>query len=204
VTHPAITQFHFVRHAKVLKKSGHIPPFDPPIVDEVCLDHLLSKLPSNADWHLSPLLRTRQTADLLMPALAPKSVQHDERLVEMNFGDWHDQPIAQVWESIAAAPRHNWSFIMPDTAPPNGGSFAEQCVRLSQWMDHQAAQPARGPQIIICHAGVMRAVMRHILNLDPAIAIGLEIPHLSQLRANLMEPSRATDAGGAWQFIDLG
>ena len=223
MTHPKITNWHFVRHAPVVKQSGHLPSYDAPIIDPGIshpgmnhpgFDHLRSALPSGADWHISPLTRTRQTADLLMPALAPKSVGFDDNLIEMSFGDWHEQPVSDVWESISDKPRHNWSFIMPDTIPPNGDSFETLCQRVSAWMDQQAAKTlsdnphipttSQTPKIVITHAGVIRAALRHILDIDPIHAIGIEIVNLGVLRANVMGPDKATDAGGSWQFVSLG
>ncbi len=205
MTHPAITDFYFIRHAPVIKREGHLPPHDPPIKREPYnLEPLKARLPQNADWHISPLLRTRQTADLLMPELVPGSVIVDDRLIEMDFGQWHDQPIAEVWAEIAEGPRHNWSFIMPDTQPPGGESFNAQCKRIASWLDERAAQPATNPQIIITHAGVITAVLSHILKISSQQAIGVTVPNLAVLQTSLMEPDRATNAGGPWQMVSFG
>ena len=205
MTHPAITDFYFIRHAPVVKREGHLPPHDPPIKEgPFDLAPLKNRLPQNADWHVSPLLRTRQTADLLMPDLVPGSVTFDDRLVEMDFGDWHDQPVAKVWAEIADGPRHNWSFIMPQTQPPGGESFSAQCKRIAGWLDDRAAQPATNPQIIITHAGVISAVLGHILGVSPQQAIGVAVANFAVLQTSLMEPSRANDAGGPWQMVSFG
>ena len=205
MTHPAITDFYFIRHAPVVKREGHLPPHDPPIREgPFDLAPLKNRLPQNADWHVSPLLRTRQTADLLMPDLAPRSVNFDDRLVEMDFGDWHEQPVAEVWAEIADGPRHNWSFIMPQTQPPGGESFSAQCKRIASWLDNRAAQPATNPQIIITHAGVISAVLGHILGISPQQAIGVAVANFAVLQTSLMEPGRATDAGGPWQMVSFG
>ncbi len=205
MTHPMITNFFFIRHAPVIKREGHLPPHDPPIQKgPFDLALLRARLPKNADWHISPLLRTRQTADLLMAELVPRSVIFDNRLIEMNFGEWHDQPVAKVWAEIADGPRHNWSFIMPQTQPPGGESFNAQCKRIARWLDNKAAQLATNPQIIITHAGVISAVLSHILGISPKTAIGIKVANFAVLQTSLMEPSRATDAGGPWQMVSFG
>lgn len=205
MTHPEITEFYFIRHAPVVKRDGYLPPHDPPIKKEPFdMAPLKDRLPKDADWHISPLLRTRQTADLLMPELVPGSVVFDERLVEMNFGDWHDSPVTEVWAEIADSPRHNWSFIMPHTQPPGGESFNAQCNRIASWLDDKAALPATSPQIIITHAGVIIAVLSHILGISPLQAISVTVANFAVLQANLMEPSKATDAGGPWQLVSFG
>jgi len=204
-THPRITEFYFLRHAPVVKRQGYLPPHDPIITNgPFDLSALEAALPRQADWYISPLQRTRQTADLLTPSLAPKSTTLDERLVEMNYGEWHDRPIAEVWDEIADSPHHNWSFIMPETTPPNGESFLMLFARIGKWMEDKAKQHLTSPQIVVTHSGVISAVMGHILGLDPVKAIGISPPNFALLRANLMEAECATDAGGPWQFVSLG
>ena len=128
----------------------------------------------------------------------------DDRLIEMDFGDWHDQPVAKVWAEIADGPRHNWSFIMPQTQPPGGESFSTQCNRIANWLDDKAAQPVTNPQIIITHAGVISAVLGHILRIPPQQAIGFTVANFAVLQTSLMEPDRATNAGGPWQMVSFG
>lgn len=204
MSHPDLTEFYFLRHAPAIKKDGHLPDLDAPITEH---DHDIGpisiQLPDDADWHLSPLQRARQTAALLKPEPASTRMVIDNDLAEMSFGAWHGQPIAVVWPQIPATPRHNWSFIMPETTPPGGENFVSLHDRVSKWMRRQERLPARRPQIIVTHAGVMRAAMCHILGLDLVTGLGLDIPNLAILRARLMEPSRATDAGGPWQFVSL-
>ena len=204
MSHPDLTDFYFLRHAPAAKKEGHLPDLDAPISeDDHDIDGISSQLPDDADWHVSPLQRARQTAALLTPGHASVKRVIDDALGEMSFGEWHGQPIAEVWPQIPANPRHNWSFIMPETTPPGGESFTSLHGRVSKWMKSQESMPARRPQIIITHAGVMRAAMCHILGLDLVTGLGLDIPNLAILRARLMEPAHATDAGGPWQFVSL-
>lgn len=208
-THPRMTDFYFIRHAPVVKRSGHLPPHDPDIADRPYdLESLISMLPKNADWHISPLRRTQQTATLLTADLAPRSQHLDDRLVEMAFGEWDDQPVADVWAELSKGPKHNWSFLTPEVTPPGGESYADLCLRVSAWLDDIAtnlfAQPHPvPPQIIISHSGVLRAVMRHVMQTSPEHTIGIPITHFGCLHLSLMEPDRATDAGGAWQLSAL-
>ena len=208
-THPRMADFYFIRHAPVVKQSGHLPPHDPDIADgPYKLDPLIALLPENADWHISPLRRTQQTAALLTPGLAPHSQNLEGRLVEMAFGKWDDQPVADVWAELANGPKHNWSFLTPEVTPPGGESYADLCVRVSEWLDYIAAtlfaQPHQmPPQIVVSHSGVLRAVMRHVMQTTPEFTIGIPITHFGCLHLSLMEPDRAIDAGGAWQLNAL-
>ena len=108
--HPETSEIFFIRHAPVVKKSGHVPPADPPIQDlDYRLERVAAMLPQGADWHVSPLLRAHQTAALLTPLLAPKSMTESANLAEMDLGTWAERPVAEVWEEIERGPLHNWS-----------------------------------------------------------------------------------------------
>ena len=133
-----ITDFYFIRHGPVVKKDGHLPPHDAPLIDQTFnLDALVKTLPHHADWHISPLQRAQQTASLLTGHLAPASKIIEPKLAEQHFGDWHDQPIAAIWQQLATLPKHNWSFITHDICPPHGESFDQQMLRVASWCDLQ-------------------------------------------------------------------
>ena len=69
-----ITDFYFIRHGPVVKKDGHLPAHDAPLIEqEFNLDALVKTLPHHADWQISPLQRAQQTAMLLTGHLAPAS-----------------------------------------------------------------------------------------------------------------------------------
>ena len=202
--HPDICEFYFVRHAPVVKRDGHVPPADPPIqTHDYRLERLSGLLPDGADWHVSPLLRTCQTADLLARHCTMASRTEDAALVEMDFGSWNDQPVATIWDAVADGPLHNWSFVMPDTEPPGGQSFAATAARIAAWMRQRESRFSTTPQVVICHGGVMRAVLAMALAAPLSQVIGVPIPHFGLLRLTLMDPARATHDGGPWLFAGL-
>ena len=201
-----ITDFYFIRHGPVVKKEGHLPPHDAPLIEqEFDLDALVKILPLHADWHISPLQRAQQTASLLTSHLAPASEITEAALAEQHFGDWHDQPIATIWQKLATLPKHNWSFIVHDFCPPNGESFDQQMLRVGSWCDLQERKRFTNPQIIVAHIGTIRAVLAHILGLPAYLAQAIEIPYFGGLHASLMAKHHAADnLGGAWQTHQLG
>ena len=158
--HPESCDFFFIRHAPVVKQSGHLPPADPPI-DPRTFDvtPLVSQLPTGAEWHVSPLLRTQQTADLLTPRLMPAEMSPASQLVEMDFGLWHDQSVAEVWDQIKDGPLHNWAFLTAERVAPKGESFAMLVDRVAGWMRQREGGFSTTPRIVITHSGVIRAAM---------------------------------------------
>ena len=201
-----ITDFYFIRHGPVVKKDGHLPPHDAPLIkQEFDLGALLKTLPHHANWHISPLQRAQQTAALLTGHLAPASKITEAALAEQHFGNWHDQPIDTIWQQLAVLPKHNWSFITHDFCPPHGESFDQQMLRVGSWCDLQERKRFTNAQIIVAHIGSIRAVLAHILGLPADVAQAIEIPYFGGLHASLMAKHHAADnLGGAWQIHQFG
>ena len=203
-THPQTASLYFIRHAPVVKRAGHVPPADPPIVDgPFDLTPLVTQLPEDAIWHVSPLRRTEQTAEILMKGLKSARVSPAPDLVEMDHGTWHDRPVAEVWDEIKDAPLHNWTFLPTDHVAPEGESFEMLATRVQTWMAGLEVEFDPTPKVIITHAGVIRAAMSVALNAPLDRVVGIPVPHLGVLRLALMDPSRATAQGGCWLFEGL-
>ncbi|HSO46543.1 MAG TPA: histidine phosphatase family protein [Rhizobiaceae bacterium] len=96
----------------------------------------------------SPALRCRRLAE----AIAFRhglEIRFDERLWEMNMGDWEGLP----WKDI---PRHlsePWLKDPFNLACPNGESFKEVQHRVTQALENHGEDT-----LVICHAGPIRAV----------------------------------------------
>ena len=119
----------------------------------------------------SPLLRARQTADIVAARLDLEPIE-DERLVETNAGDWTDRAFADVQ---AEDPDGFAAFVAGDPSFrfPRGESFAEQSQRVTAAI----ADVERGtlPALVVCHGQVIRLVLR---SRDPdGVAAALEGSH---------------------------
>jgi broad specificity phosphatase PhoE len=117
----------------------------------------------------SPLLRARQTADIVAAriGLAPRE---DERLVETDAGAWTDRTFAEV-QAEAPAEFARFAMADPTFAFPGGESFADQARRV----DAAVKEIARGttPALVVCHGVVIR------LALAPYLAPGEEPPRIA-------------------------
>ena len=203
-THPQTGSLYFIRHAPVVKRPGHVPPADPPITSgPFNLAPLREQLPEDAIWHVSPLQRTVQTAELLKNHLKPARVSPTADLVEMDHGSWHDMPVSQVWDEIKDGPLHNWTFLPADTVPPQGESFGMLAGRVRDWMKKIEAGFDTTPRIIVTHAGVMRAALSVALHAPLDHVVGIPVPHFGILRLTLMDPARSDARGGCWLFEEL-
>ena len=203
-THPQTASLYFIRHAPVVKRSGHVPPADPPIIDgPFNLMPLTTQLPEAASWHVSPLRRAVQTADLLMKGLKPARLSSAPELVEMDHGAWHDMPVAEVWEQIKDGQLHNWTFLPADRMAPDGESFEMLAARVRDWMTGLETEFDPAPRVIVTHAGVIRAALSVALNAPLDHVVGVPVPHFGVMRLTLMDPARATAQGGCWLFDGL-
>ena len=111
---------------------------------------------SSLDYVASPLLRTRDTMELLRGAmgLEPGAYRTDDRLKELAFGEWE----GFTWQELKARDRiavrerkrDKWAFV-----PPTGGeSYAQLGERLIPWIG-----TIRQHEVVVAHGGVARVLM---------------------------------------------
>ena len=116
----------------------------------------------------SPLTRCVKLAERLCD-----NVIIDARLLELDFGDWE----GRRFDDIDVAVLQRWTDNFVHVAPPNGESFMDLCLRAgSFWQDVvDGMYPASDRILIITHAGVIRALLAHILKLPPANAFQFRV-----------------------------
>lgn len=109
----------------------------------------LPVLESGWDAVASPRLRARQTAQLV--GLTPKI---DQRLAEMNWGDWEGQRFDDLVQSGDLNPENENLGL--DFRPPGGESPRDVQVRLRSWLNDVVAEGR--PVVAVSHHGVLRAL----------------------------------------------
>ena len=113
----------------------------------------------------SPLTRCLQLAEQFS-----ETVTTDKRLLEVHFGDWENSRFDDIDTGIL---RH-WTENFVHLPPPNGESFTDLCQRAASfWHDLLADETEQ--VLIITHAGVIRALLAHILELPPANAFQFRV-----------------------------
>jgi broad specificity phosphatase PhoE len=119
----------------------------------------------------SPMLRTRQTMELMRATLglAPDDYSLDRRLIEITFGRWE----GLLWSDVAkrdpdgAKEREvdKWNAV-----PPNGESYAMLSQRVRPFIE-----TVERPSVIVSHGGVARIFMVVLSGLDPVAAASAEV-----------------------------
>jgi len=92
----------------------------------------------------------------LAEALDPQ-IRIDERLREINFGDWEGQP----WDEIDRAAIDRWAADVLHFVPPGGESVASLQQRVIDFATALSATLDAPRVAIVSHAGVMRALFGH-------------------------------------------
>lgn len=104
-------------------------------------------IPRNCELWSSPLLRCRKLAEALHDY--PK---FDERLKEINFGDWENK----TWDQIGKHAIEQWAADVMNFIPPNGESVDNLRERVKGFLN---IIPKDKPIVIVTHGGVIRAIV---------------------------------------------
>lgn len=123
----------------------------------------------------SPLQRCRQLAEALCADLAPEaSIRLDDRLLELNFGEWQ----GRRWDTVDAASLDQWARHLLDFAPPGGESYAQLLERVGRFLaqlDELLEEAPPGAIWIVAHGGSIRAALATLLEIPPARAFDIEL-----------------------------
>jgi probable phosphoglycerate mutase len=111
-----------------------------------------------ADWYCSPLMRARQTAGAL--GISGYSIADD--LIEMDWGDWEGKQLPELRAQLGATMQVEEDRGL-DMQPPRGESPRQVQQRLLHWLQ---GMPSQGRAGIVCHKGVMRALLCLALDWD--------------------------------------
>lgn len=106
----------------------------------------------------SDLKRARHTAALLGHA----EPELDARLREVDVGAWTGRSIAEI---VGAEPEHYRGWRAGEIAPPQGELWADFVAR-TQAAALAALETAERP-LLVCHGGVIRALLQALLGLEP-------------------------------------
>lgn len=133
--------------------------------DALQLQKKLPELKSDCLFFSSPLTRCLQLAEKFSD-----NVKSDARLLELDFGDWENK----YFDDIDTMTLKHWSDNFVELRPPNGESFADLHRRAGSFW--QELLTLESEQVaVFTHAGVIRALLAHILNLPLANAFQFRI-----------------------------
>ena len=124
------------------------------------------------DFVASPLLRTRQTMEIVRAGLGlpPHAYQTDERLQEISWGEWE----GLTWKELKVKDRTAYDRRYADpwhTAPPGGESYAMVTSRVADWL-----ASLERDTVVVSHGGISRCLRGITLGLPTGEIPNLDVP----------------------------
>ncbi|HZV20788.1 MAG TPA: histidine phosphatase family protein [Hyphomicrobiales bacterium] len=175
-------QIYFLRHGQTdynaagrIQGTAEVPINAKGQAQALRNGHVLNELISDKaqfDFVASPLLRTRQTMEIVRSILGlnPQGYRTDGRLKEIDFGAWGGMTLAE----IAATDPENYAKRQADpwnVAPPKGQCFREFYAQTMSWF-HEVIRDT----IVVAHGGTSRCLRGHVLKLTPQQMVELDVP----------------------------
>ena len=123
----------------------------------------------------SPLTRCKILSKYLFGA----NIIYDNRLKELNFGDWE----MQEWDKINHPLIDRWMTDFVNTHCPNGESFVDLNMRVSSFLKNIKGKEFNNVGIIT-HSGVMRSILTQHENEDLKNAFKRDINYGEVIKLN--------------------
>lgn len=152
-------EIYLVRHTETICEKGVCyGQSDVDIAEpfEEIFKRIISELPCEAVIFTSPLKRCAILAKHIQKNNNAISYQEDDRLKEMNFGDWE----LKNWDDISPEELNPWMEDFVNIRASNGESFTELHERTRHFLSDEISK-IQQPVIIVAHAGIIRSIICH-------------------------------------------
>ena len=114
----------------------------------------------------SPLKRALETARLISELTGLQPIL-DERLVELDYGEWEGKLLADILRNEPATYRA-WDADPAQLAPPGGESGLAAQQRIVSFLDSLAGKHPQGHVLVVSHKTVCRLAICHVLGMSPS------------------------------------
>lgn len=184
------TRFWLIRHALVEENARaflygvmDVPLCETTLIEQAPMyQSLAARLPRPAAWLVTPLSRTRRTAETIFahgyPAVA---LAIEPALIEQSLGEWQGLPHADLPDKLTLPAHAFWPLGGHET-PPGGESMAEVVSRVGATIERLAVQYVGQDVVIVSHGGAIRGAVAHALDIGPDNALHMAIQNLSLTR----------------------
>ena len=185
-----MTNFWLIRHALVDENARAIlyGTMDVELCPSTLIEQapmyqaLARRLPQPALWSVTPLSRTRRTAEAIFAAGYPRvplAVEPD--LIEQSLGDWQGLPHAELPARLKYPVPPFWPLSGLEH-PPGGETLGHVITRVGKALERLAAAHPGQDLVIVMHGGAIRAAVAHALRIAPDTALLLSVQNLSLTR----------------------
>jgi len=186
----SLTSFWLIRHALVDENARAIlyGTLDVELCPTTLLEQqpmyvaLARRLPHPAAWVITPLSRTRRTAEAIFAAGHPRTeMEIEPDLAEQHLGEWQGLAHAELPARLTL-PKHAFWPLGGCERPPGGESIADVIQRAGAAMERLAVAHAGEQVVVVAHGGTIRAAVAHCLQIGPDSALHLAVQNLSLTR----------------------
>ncbi|WP_428485538.1 histidine phosphatase family protein [Rhodopila sp.] len=197
------TNFWLIRHALVEENARaflygvmDVPLCEPTLLEQAPMYRsLAARLPRPAVWLVTPLSRTRRTAETIFAhGYPPASLAVEPDLIEQSLGEWQGLPHADLPVRLKL-PAHAFWPLGGEETPPGGESMADVIARVGTAMERLAETHRGQDVVIVSHGGAIRGAVAHALRIAADNALHMAVQNLSLTR---LEHSR-----DEWRVISL-
>ncbi|MEM7211804.1 MAG: histidine phosphatase family protein, partial [Pseudomonadota bacterium] len=136
------------------------------------IEAALMALPTVGSILCSPARRCRLLAERFVQRDGA-SLRFDERLWEHDFGDWE----GRLWSDIPRAESEAWMEDLWNNASPGGERYRDVVKRVGD-----ALADADDGDVVICHAGVIRAAQILIEGRSFDEVFAIKVPFATPIR----------------------
>ncbi len=129
------------------------------------------------DIYTSPLKRCVELAK----KLTNNSLILDDRLLELDFGEWE----LKKWNSIDKMALKSWTNNYLNIPCPNGESYMDLYDRSIEFFD-DLIKKGENDALVVTHAGVIRSIISYILKipLENSFSVQLDFGSVSKISIN--------------------
>jgi alpha-ribazole phosphatase len=184
------TRFWLIRHAIVDENARAMlyGVMDVPLCETSLLEQapmynaLAARLPRPAAWKVTPLSRTRRTADAIFAAGYPRvEPEVEAALIEQSLGEWQGLLHAELPARLTL-PKHAFWPLAGHERPPGGETLSEVIDRVGESLERLAARHPDEDVVIVSHGGAIRAAVAYCLRIGADNALHLTVQNLSLTR----------------------
>jgi len=122
----------------------------------------------------SDLARVRETAE----RIGAQSLSYSEQLREIDVGEWTGRAIEEI---RAEDPSAYLGWRAGRSVPPGGEPWEKFASRVCTVIESERSDPCEN-LLVVCHGGVIRALLQRYLGLEPANVIPVAPASLTAIR----------------------
>jgi alpha-ribazole phosphatase len=176
-------EIYLIRHTPVGIEEGTCYGYsDVALSTTFDLDHPLVKERLGEETAKGPFFSSpSQRCIILANKLCSSEVVIDERLRELNFGDWE----LKKWDSIDQDQMNKWMNDFVSEPCPGGESYLHLYARATDFYE-ELKKKNMHTAVVVTHAGIIRSILASILEipLRKSFSLKLDCGRISKVSVN--------------------